>query len=141
MLTEYANDLAYKLTCGSLRIEFTTYSEHTMTDKFKIHAYNEDGSDIYVGNSSGEKRRIDLCVMLALFQLAYSRTKLNILLLDEALDTLDVGGLDSVVELLNGFAKELDLTVYVTSHTDLNNRLFESITVHKQNRSSTCHAE
>lgn len=140
-LTEYANDISYKLTGGSIRIEFSTYSESTMVDRFKIQAFNEDGSDVYAGNSSGEKRRIDLCVMLALFQVAYERTKVNVLLLDEALDTLDTAGLDSVVEVLNNFAKELNLTIYVTSHTDLNQRLFESIVVHKENGVSTCFAQ
>jgi DNA repair exonuclease SbcCD ATPase subunit len=77
--------------------------------------------------------------MLALFQVAYTRIKVNVLLLDEALDTLDTAGLDNVVEVLNSFAKEMDLTIYVTSHTDLNQRLFESIVVHKEDGQSTCY--
>lgn len=130
-LTKHANKFADRLAGGSIQIGFQTHQEDTTQDKFTIQAWNAEGSDIYKGNSSGEKRRVDVCVMLALFLVAYSRTRVNILLLDEALDTLDVAGLEGIVSVLEDMAKELNITIYVTSHTDLNNRLHECIVIKK----------
>ena len=130
-LTEYANGFADKLAGGSIQIGFQTHKEGTAQDKFTVKAWNLEGADVYKGNSSGEKRRIDVAIMLALFRIAYNRTRLNILLLDEALDTLDVAGLESVVGMLEDLAKELKLTIYVTSHTPLTSMLHESLTIKK----------
>jgi hypothetical protein len=130
-LTEYANEYSRKLMGGNIIIEFNTHSG--TRDKFQITAMNMDGSDLYVGNSNGEKRRIDVCVMLALFRVALSRTHINVLLLDEVLDSaIDRSGLESMVLLINTLARELKLTVFVTSHTDLNSRIQDCITLRKR---------
>lgn len=136
-LTEYANEYSDVLTGGGIDISFESYNEDTMKDKFKIKAVNEDGSDIYEGNSSGEKRRVDICVMFALFRIAHTKTRVNILLLDEVLDTLDGSGLENVVDVVTKLAVDLGLGIYVTSHTTLNSMLHESITLEKHNGKST----
>ena len=71
--------------------------------------------------------------MLAMFHIAHQRNRINILLLDEALDTLDLTGLQSVAALLTDIAQELGLTVFVTSHTELNSQLHEAIVLEKKN--------
>lgn len=131
-LTQYAQLFIDRLTGNSIAIKFSTVSD-TGNDKFGVSAFNQEGADVYSGNSSGEKRRIDLAVMLALFMLANTRVKLNIMLLDEVLDTLDAAGIDIVVEILEEMAKKRKLTIFVTSHTELADRLHESITVVKRN--------
>lgn len=136
-LTQYANEFSDMLTGGGTLIEFASYDEDTMKDKFRIRAWTEDGSDVYEGNSSGEKRRVDICVMFALFKISQSRVKINILLLDEVLDTLDGYGLELVPETLSKLALDLKLSVYVTSHTSLNDMIPHSITVEKRNGMST----
>lgn len=130
-LTQFANEFSNSLTGGRTVIEIQSYNEDTMKDKFKIHAWNEDGSDIYAGNSSGEKRRVDVCVMFALLRVAITRTKINIALLDEILDTLDASGLDSILDTIQRFARELNLSIYVTSHTELNDMISEKIIIKK----------
>jgi len=135
-LTEYANYYVDQLAGDSLKIEFHTQSD-TGKEKFSIKAYNSEGSDLYGGNSSGERRRIDICVMLALFRVANNRIKMSILLLDELFDTLDETGLENTVTVLEEMAKDLDLTIFVTSHTNLANMLHESITVCKKNGLAT----
>jgi DNA repair exonuclease SbcCD ATPase subunit len=131
-LTQYAQQFADELTGNSIKIQFSTVSE-TGIDRFGVSAFNSEGSDIYAGNSSGEKRRIDMAVMFALFMLANSRVKLNLMMLDECLDTLDAAGIDTVVSILEDIAKKRKLTIFVTSHTELADRLHESITVVKRN--------
>lgn len=136
-LTQYANEFSEVLTGGGTLIEFSSYNEDTMKDKFRIQAWTEDGSDIYQGNSSGEKRRVDICVMFALFRISHSRTNINVVLLDEVLDTLDGYGLELVPEVLEKLARELNLSVYVTSHTSLNDMIPNSIVVEKRDGLST----
>jgi DNA repair exonuclease SbcCD ATPase subunit len=135
-LTEYANGFTAKLG-ENLQIQFQTHKEGAATDRFTIQAFNEDGADLYKGNSSGEKRRVDIAIMLGLFRIAYNRTRFNVLLLDEALDTLDTAGLECVVDLLRDLARELNLTIYVTSHTELSNYLEDKITLVKQGGQTT----
>ncbi len=134
-LTQYANEFADQLTDGDITIEFETNSDGN--DKFTIAAYNSEGADLYGGNSSGERRRIDICVMFALFRLANEQTNINVLLLDEVFDTVDVTGLERIVTMIHNMARELDLTIFVTSHTDLRKWLHESVIVSKQNRIAT----
>lgn len=131
-LTDYANEFADQLTDGDIRIEFESGSDGN--DKFQINAINSEGSDIYGGNSSGERRRIDICVMFALFRLANEQTNINVLLLDEVFDTVDTTGLERIVTMIHTLARELELTIFVTSHTDLRKWLHDSIIVSKQDR-------
>lgn len=131
-LTRYSNEFSDELSGGSIQIGFKTHKDGVATDKFVVQAWNEEGADLYKGNSSGEKRRIDVCIMLGLFRIAYNRTRFNVLSLDETLDTLDEAGLENVVGVLEKLALELKLTIFVTSHTDLNQRLHESITIKKR---------
>lgn len=135
-LTKYAQLFADRLTGNSVTINFSTVSS-TGIDRFGVTAINSEGSDIYAGNSSGEKRRIDLSVMFALFMLANARVKLNLMLMDEVMDTLDTAGVDTVVEIMEEIARKRKLTIFVTSHTELADRLHESITVTKLNGLST----
>ena len=130
-LTEYTQEFADALTGGTIKVQFSMVS-HTGSEKFSVRAFNDEGSDVYAGNSSGEKRRIDIAIMLGLFKLANSRVKLNLLLMDEVFDTLDSAGIDMVAGILNDMAQERDMTIFVTSHTDLASRFFESVTVQKR---------
>ena len=129
-LTEYANFYLEQLAGDSIQVDFSTTSQ-AGKEKFTIKAMNSAGSDVYAGNSSGEKRRIDLAVMLALFRVANNRVSLSLLLADEVFDTLDSMGIENVVHILEEMARELELTIFVTSHSNLSNMLHESITIRK----------
>lgn len=139
-LTQYANEFSDILTGGTTLIEFSSYNEDTMKDGFKIQAWNQEGSDVYSGNSSGEKRRVDICVMFALFRIANKRTKINILLLDEVFDTLDTSGRELIVDAIQKLAQELHLSIYVTSHTSLSSLIYESIVLEKKDGQTTVKA-
>jgi DNA repair exonuclease SbcCD ATPase subunit len=73
----------------------------------------------YKNNSSGERKRIDLAVMMALFDLLNLRTSSssNILILDEVLDSLDELGVESVNGLLHEMKKVIP-NIYVISHNN-----------------------
>ena len=69
--------------------------------------------------SSGEKRRIDMLIQLALVDLASSMSsyKTNILIVDEILDTLDKTGIDKILSLFDELSK--NKKIIVTSHNPI----------------------
>ena len=85
--------------------------------------YELNGCD-YKSCSNGERKRLDLAVMFALFDLLNlrSQSSSNILILDELLDTLDNVGLEAVEMLIQDLNKRIG-TIYCISH---NNSLAEN---------------
>jgi DNA repair exonuclease SbcCD ATPase subunit len=74
----------------------------------------------YENFSEGEKMRIDLALMFAWRAVAKLKNSVstNLLVLDEVLDgSLDNGGIDEVMSLLQSF--ENDANIFVISHKEL----------------------
>ncbi len=120
ILDERANYYSEILTDGTVKIKFNTLktlANGEFRDEFNIEAKNETGSNIYKGNSGGEKRRIDICILLALQYLAQhqSNSFMNVLFLDEIFESVDDEGQDRVVDLLHTIAKDVE-SVFVISH-------------------------
>jgi DNA repair exonuclease SbcCD ATPase subunit len=111
-------------------------SDYTITFdnelKEKLIARNKDIRS-YESFSGGEKKRIDLALLLALMDVSKERNSIdtNILVLDEILDTsLDTVGAESFLEhLKNGFKVTCpDKCIYIISHKkELGEELFDSI--------------
>lgn len=121
-LNERANKYLQVLSGSRVHVDFSTQTQlksGEMREKFQIKVENEDGGDSYLSNSSGERRRIDVAINLALQDLIASRAnkKLNIMFLDEILDTLDKSGTDNVIGLLAELSKEKS-SIFVISHND-----------------------
>lgn len=75
------------------------------------------GADSYESCSSGEQRRIDICLLLAMSQVASSTgnlTQAAPLVIDEALDTLDETGVEALLLLACDIAKHRQ--VILVSH-------------------------
>ena len=125
-----------------MEIKFSTQStlkSGEKREKFTIEVVNTDGGDTYIANSSGEKRRIDIAVNLALQDLIAARSskKLNIAFFDEVFDTLDATGVEKVVDLLQDMAKEKSSLFVITHNNDLKSLFTNSIKIVKQNGYST----
>jgi DNA repair exonuclease SbcCD ATPase subunit len=123
ILDEKANEYSDILTGGNVKIEFNTLkyipSKKEYKDEFNITATNDTGSEVYRGNSGGEKRKIDICVLLALKYLAQvqSNNAVNILLLDEIFESVDKEGQGRVIKLLKHISKEVE-SIFVVTHID-----------------------
>lgn len=100
--------------------------------KEKLIARNKDIRS-YSSFSGGEKKRIDLALLLALMDVSKERNSIdtNILVLDEILDTsLDTVGAESFLEhLKSGFKATCpDKCIYIISHKkELGEETFDSI--------------
>lgn len=93
------------LTGGAIDVQFSATSTTkggNVRDRVSIVAVNENGSEVYPGNSKGERARIDLCVLLGVRRLALrqSAVRCGTLFMDEVFDGVDPNGAQAVVQLL-----------------------------------------
>lgn len=75
---------------------------------------------MYGKRSGGERKRTDLAVLFALFEIVRDRSRYrpNFLMLDEVFDALDRSGRLTVGQVLLELSKRVD-NVLVITHTDL----------------------
>lgn len=77
---------------------------------FNLSYESKFGSDTYLGESAGGRKRVDICILLVFSWLSKI---CNLLLVDELLDGLDDAGKESVLRILS----ELRGTVLCISHS------------------------
>lgn len=141
-LSSRANYYSTVLTGGTINISIlpTTAIKSTggVKEKLNIIVDNSLGAKSYDGCSEGEKRRVDLCLLLALQDLVSSRgtKKWDTSFLDEVFDTLDNTGITAVIDLLR--TESPNKSIYLISHNnDLKNLFDSAIVITKQDGVST----
>ena len=145
-LNKQVNTYLSTLSGGAIVVEFSTQSKKsdgTMTDKFDVNVKYNDREMSYKDLSSGEKRRVDVAISLALQDMVMQRygTDINLLAYDELFESLDAIGSENVVELLKERADKVG-TVIVVSHNQALKPLFDKvITMVKENGYSTLEGE
>ena len=101
------------------KVDFPYHVEFDSSFEPKI---TDIGDEVPIGTiSAGEHKRVDvaiLCVSLKLIKRNYPQ--LNTLYLDETLSSLDVQTADAILAYLNNLAKELNMTIVVVSHSQIN---------------------
>ena len=94
---------------------------------------NQYGGGSYKTQSTGERARIDVCVLLAIRQLMATRLTHSFqqIFLDEVFDGLDSSGTESVAALLR--SEFPDSTIYVITHDDrLKEHMDKTIVIEKR---------
>lgn len=136
-LTARTNHYSSYLTGGTVTIDIapTTVVKSTgsVKEKLTVSAINSHGANVYAGNSDGERRRIDICVLLALQDLISTRASKtwNTLIFDEIFDALDKTGIEHVIDMLRTFR---DKSIYIISHSeDIKKHFDTAITIKKLN--------
>jgi DNA repair exonuclease SbcCD ATPase subunit len=140
-LSERAQHYADIMSGGDLNIEFSTQTQlktGEWREQFQVNVTNAQGSDIYKGNSAGEKRRSDIAVGWALGDLAAARAKKPIRFkgLDEPTESLDESGQDAVIKLLHAVISQYETILCISHSSSLRNQLPQEITVVKENGQS-----
>lgn len=144
ILNKKLNYYLSKLTSGQIEAVFSTQTELKSGDKrekFNLEIRSLGGGQ-YQSNSSGEKKRIDLAVHLALQSILSLRSKkIDIAMFDEIFDSLDEKGIDGVVQLLQELAKEKSTIIVITHNEYLKSYFTKGITVLKKDGLSTLKEE
>lgn len=122
VLDELAHRFSEKMTSGSIEVRFSTVSRlknGECRDKFNVSVVNKFGASSYLGDSGGERRKVDIIVMFALHALARIRSgsKFDVLFMDEVLDYLDKEGCERVMSLLWEMKKDIP-KIFVISHNE-----------------------
>ena len=83
--------------------------------------------------SKGEHKKIDAAVVCALLVFLKRRyPQINLICLDETVSSLDYESSSNIISKLKDLAKEMNIHIFIVSHTQLNESLFDKkITVEK----------
>lgn len=114
-----ANEWLARLGLTGLRVELGSQSQTksgSVNDKISFEVHGAGGGRGYRASSGGERRRIDIAIMLAIADVAAGRgvNADSTLFVDELFDALDDEGVDATIEVLNEIAA--DRCVVVISH-------------------------
>jgi len=123
-LEELANEYLAELSDGRFTLEFVVSN-----DKLNIQITDNENIVDILALSSGELARVNTATLIAIRRLmsSISKSRINILFLDEVINVLDDSGREKLVEVLLGE----DLNTYVVSH-GWTHPLLEKIEVVKQ---------
>lgn len=140
-LTESVNRRLREVS-DDISVEFDTTSSTQrgkITDKFSIKVKNASGADAYGGNSGGEKKIVDICILLALGEIAGTRTQnsMPILLLDELFSFLDASNSELIMDLLRSEARTKESIFVTTLDPNLSSMFENKIVVNKVGRVSS----
>jgi DNA repair exonuclease SbcCD ATPase subunit len=129
-LEEITNQYLVDLSDGRFQISFKINS----SDKLNV-VITDNGKDIEIlALSGGEKARVNVATLLAIRKLmqTLSSSRINLLILDETVETLDTDGKEKLVEVL---LQEEHLNTFLVSH-GFTHPLLEKVNVSKHNNIS-----
>lgn len=137
ILNERANYYSQFLTGGAFQIDISTQTvlkSGEVREKFSVNVAHQSGAD-YELSSGGERKRIDICILLALQDLVGSRASqpIPLLIMDEVSENLDDIGVERMLELLHTITSQKGTCLYVTHHEGMKPLFPNTITVTKQN--------
>ena len=141
-LNEGVNKYLSILSGGLIEAQFTTQTKKadgTFSDKLDINVlYNGEETD-YNSLSSGEKRRVDIAISLALQDMVMTRfgDDINLLAYDELFESLDAVGSENVIELLRQKLKDVSTIIVISHNEDLKPLFDKTIMVTKEQGIST----
>ena len=123
------------LLSDAIRIEFDTEAllkSGESRDKFNVKLFTAEEEIDYKGCSAGEKRRVDVSVLLSLQNLIFGRniSGCNLVVFDEVFDSLDNVGIEKVVDLLK--EESDDKAIFTISHQNEFADYFDSILMVKK---------
>jgi DNA repair exonuclease SbcCD ATPase subunit len=129
-LEEITNKYLVDLSDGRFQISFKINA----SDKLNV-VITDNGRDIEIlALSGGEKARVNVATLLAIRKLmqTLSSSRINLLILDETVETLDTDGKEKLVEVL---LREEHLNTFLVSH-GFTHPLLEKVNVVKRNNIS-----
>ena len=128
-LENITNEYLAVMSSGRFQLGFQVSAE-----KLNVLIVDNGKTINFEALSSGEKARVNTATLLAIRKLmsTISSTKINLLVLDETIDTLDVQGKEQLIEIL---IAEPDLNTFIVSH-GFTHPLLQKINVVKENNIS-----
>ena len=128
-LEDLANDYLAELSDGRFSINFVVTN-----DKLNVEVTDNGKIISITALSSGELTRVNTATLIAIRKLmsSISKSRINVLFLDEVINVLDDQGREKLIEVL---LQEKDLNTYIVSH-GWTHPLLEKIEVIKEDNIS-----
>jgi exonuclease SbcC len=126
-LEKESDALLKKLTAGRLSVEFVTKKEvksngdKTEKTVFEIHINDGEKTLPFSMYSGGEKFRISFVLRIALSKLLLKRanSKLEFLIIDEAISPLDQDGVENMMQIIDALQEEFRTILVITHRVDV----------------------
>jgi len=77
--------------------------------------------------SSGETRKINLAILVAYLKLIRTKRQINVLFLDEVFSSIDIDGVNDVIDLFKNFANDYNINIFLVHHSMLDQELFDRV--------------
>jgi len=120
-----------------LAVEISTVSKlksGEFREKFAICIDNAHGASHYEGSSGGERQMINLAIALAFNTLCrgLTATPVNVLFLDEPLESLDDAAAERAIELCQHFAADVENTFIIAHNPAIKDLVSSRVVVEKR---------
>jgi DNA repair exonuclease SbcCD ATPase subunit len=106
-----------------MNLNFEVRLDETFTAEIKSLGAIVDHDSL----STGETKKINICILIAYLKLIRTKKHINILFLDEVFSSLDLEGIDSILLLLKSFANDYNINIFVVHHAILSQEMFDNI--------------
>jgi len=122
-----ANQYLCELSPSALQITLRVRgADESRSGSLLVTATNTEGAESYAGLSKGEKKRIEVVLMLALRRVVVdNHFDPGILFLDELIDGVDAKGMQAMIEFLTELSKETQ--IIVISHKQAMDSYFQDV--------------
>lgn len=77
--------------------------------------------------STGETKKVNLAILIAYLKLIRTKRHINILFLDEVFSSIDVEGVDKILDMMRKFAKDFNINIFIIHHSILNLENFDRV--------------
>ena len=140
-----ANEILPKISNGRLSINFKTKKEvkkskNGTQERLVFEVYINDGEKTFPFSmySGGEKFRISFVIRVALSKLLLHRanSKMDLLVIDEAVSPLDAGGVEKMMNVINELQEHFKTILVITHRTDVKKYFDQIITVSRSEKGS-----
>lgn len=115
--------------------EFISDDLTHLKTRFKVELDNNFDAHVYEYNqeidpetlSTGEAKKVNLCIMLSYIKMLRLKRDINVLFLDEVFAGIDVESIDDMLILFKKFANERNVNVFLVHHSELKEHFFDRI--------------
>ena len=106
-----------------MRLPFQVELDETFTAQIKSFGNQIDHDSL----STGENKKISICILLAYLELIRTKRNINILFLDEVFSSIDIEGIENILHILKDFSTKYKVSIFVIHHAIMNQEYFDRI--------------
>ena len=106
-----------------MRLPFQVELDETFTAQIKNFGNIVDHDSL----STGEQKRINIAILISYLKLIRTKKHTNVLFLDEVFSSIDIEGIESMLDLLKDFALNYNINIFVVHHAIMNQEYFDRI--------------